>query len=156
MYHTRTVLKFKINYFFYSFTFFLKKIQQLCIIYPNAHALFSDSLSDSAKSLYVSTFFSIFQISQNSSKARAEILKIFYIIFFYFFFAQIYNFINTRAISNTHTHTHNILFFFFIYTTTSYLYIHIHNYFTFQCQKVHFAFAANVTFSYQTKPSYQI
>ena len=109
------------------------------------------------ESLRLSTFFSIFQISQNSSKARAEILKIFYIIFFYFFFAQIYNFINTRAISNTHTHTHTQhLIFFFIYTTTPYLYIHIHNSFTFQYQKVYFAFAANVTFSYQTKPSYQI
>ena len=106
------------------------------------------------ESLYVSSLY-LFSIFQNSSKARAEILKIFYIIFFYFFFAQIYNFINTRAISNTHTHTQHLIFFF-IYTTTSYLYIHIHNSFTFQYQKVHFAFAANVTFSYQTKPSYQI
>lgn len=82
---------------------------------------FSGSSSNSCKE---SLPFSVFQ---NSSKARAEILKIFILyIFFSFFFAQIYNFINTRAISNTHTHTHtqHLIFFFHLHNNT----IFIHTY----------------------------
>merc|ERR1711988_796627 len=128
MYHTRTVLKFKINYFFYSFTFFLKKIQQLCIIYPNAHALFSDSLSDSAKSLYVSTylFFHFPNIPKQLKSPRRDFENILYYIFLFLFCSNLQLYKHTCNIKYTHTHTHTTSYFFFSFTQQHHIYTYIY------------------------------